>query len=70
MAIAKWHVVGHDAGPAVAVHAHRFPEHLDHLVLLSPAVFPELKPFSSLPADTVADISALDRNRELGLSAC
>jgi len=44
--IAKWHVVGHDAGSAVAVHyAHRFQEHVDHLALLSPAVFPELKPF-------------------------
>jgi len=44
--IAKWHVVGHDAGAAVAVHyAHRFQEHVDHLALLSPAVFPELKPF-------------------------
>jgi pimeloyl-ACP methyl ester carboxylesterase len=43
----KWHVVGHDAGSAVAIHyAHRFPERVDHLVLLSPAVFPELKPFS------------------------
>jgi len=42
----KWHVVGHDAGSAVAIHyAHRFPERVDHLVLLSPAVFPELKPF-------------------------
>jgi haloalkane dehalogenase len=41
-----WHVVGHDAGSAVAIHyAHRFPERVDHLVLLSPAVFPELKPF-------------------------
>jgi len=44
--IAKWHVVGHDAGSAIAVHyAHRFQEHVDHLALLSPAVFPELKPF-------------------------
>jgi pimeloyl-ACP methyl ester carboxylesterase len=42
----KWHIVGHDAGSAVAVHyAHRFSERVDHLVLLSPAVFPELKPF-------------------------
>lgn len=42
----KWHVVGHDAGSAVAIHyAHRFAERVDHLVLLSPAVFPELKPF-------------------------
>ena len=44
--IEKWHVVGHDAGTAVAVHyAHRFQEHVDHLVLLAPAIFPELKPF-------------------------
>jgi pimeloyl-ACP methyl ester carboxylesterase len=45
--IEKWHVVGHDAGSAVAVHyAFRFQERVDRLVLLSPAVFPELKPFS------------------------
>jgi pimeloyl-ACP methyl ester carboxylesterase len=38
--------VGHDAGSAVAVHyAYRFQERVDHLVLLSPAMFPELKPF-------------------------
>jgi pimeloyl-ACP methyl ester carboxylesterase len=44
--IEKWHVVGHDAGSAVAVHyAYRFQERVDHLVLLSPAMFPELKPF-------------------------
>jgi pimeloyl-ACP methyl ester carboxylesterase len=44
--IERWHVVGHDAGSAVAVHyAHRFQDRVDHLVLLSPAVFPELKPF-------------------------
>jgi pimeloyl-ACP methyl ester carboxylesterase len=44
--IARWHVVGHDAGSAIAVHyAHRFPDRVDHLALLSPAVFPELKPF-------------------------
>ena len=44
--IEKWHVVGHDAGSAVAVHyAHRYQERVDHLVLLSPALFPELKPF-------------------------
>jgi len=44
--IEKWHVVGHDAGSAVAVHyAYTFQEHVDHLVLLSPAMFPELKPF-------------------------
>lgn len=44
--IDKWHVVGHDAGSAVAVHyAYRFQERVDRLALLSPAVFPELKPF-------------------------
>jgi pimeloyl-ACP methyl ester carboxylesterase len=30
--IDKWHVVGHDAGSAIAVHyAHRFQEHVDRL---------------------------------------
>jgi len=44
--IEKWHVVGHDAGSAIAVHyAHRFQVRVDRLALLSPAVFPELKPF-------------------------
>jgi pimeloyl-ACP methyl ester carboxylesterase len=44
--IDKWHVVGHDAGSAIAVHyAYRFAQRVDHLALLSPAVFPELKPF-------------------------
>jgi pimeloyl-ACP methyl ester carboxylesterase len=44
--IEKWHVVGHDAGSAVAVHyAYRFQERVGRLVLLSPAMFPELKPF-------------------------
>ena len=44
--IDKWHVVGHDAGSAIAVHyAYRFQEHVDRLALLSPAMFPELKPF-------------------------
>lgn len=44
--ISKWHVVGHDAGSAIAVYyAHRFQDRVDHLALLSPAVFPDLKPF-------------------------
>jgi pimeloyl-ACP methyl ester carboxylesterase len=44
--ISKWHVVGHDAGSAIAVYyAHRFQNRVNHLALLSPAVFPELKPF-------------------------
>ena len=44
--IDKWHVVGHDAGSAVAVHyAYRFQKRVARLALLSPALFPELKPF-------------------------
>jgi pimeloyl-ACP methyl ester carboxylesterase len=44
--ISKWHVVGHDAGCAVAVHyAHRFPGRVERLGLLTPSLFPELKPF-------------------------
>jgi pimeloyl-ACP methyl ester carboxylesterase len=44
--IDKWHVVGHDAGSAIAVqYAHQFPERVERLALLSPALFPELKPF-------------------------
>jgi pimeloyl-ACP methyl ester carboxylesterase len=44
--IDQWHVVGHDAGSAVAVHyAYRYQQHVGRLALLSPAVFPELKPF-------------------------
>lgn len=44
--IEKWHVVGHDAGAAIAVHYARFfPQTVDRMVLLAPALFPELKPF-------------------------
>lgn len=44
--IEKWHVVGHDAGSAVAVYyTYRFQKHVDRLALLSPAIFPDLKPF-------------------------
>ncbi len=44
--IAKWHVVGHDAGCAIAVHyAHRFRDRVGRLALLSPALFPDLKPY-------------------------
>jgi pimeloyl-ACP methyl ester carboxylesterase len=49
--IDKWHVVGHDAGSVVAVHyAHYFPQHVACMALLSPALFPELKPFYVLEA--------------------
>jgi pimeloyl-ACP methyl ester carboxylesterase len=44
--VKKWHVVGHDAGSAVAVqYAGRFASRVGCLALLSPAIFPELKPF-------------------------
>jgi pimeloyl-ACP methyl ester carboxylesterase len=44
--ISKWHVVGHDAGCAIAVHyAHRFPDRVERLALLTPSMFPELRPF-------------------------
>jgi pimeloyl-ACP methyl ester carboxylesterase len=44
--IDKWHVVGHDAGCAIAVHyAHQHQEHVDCLALLTPSIFPDLEPF-------------------------
>lgn len=44
--IEEWHLVGHDAGCAVAVYyAHRFPNRVARLALLSPSIFPDLKPF-------------------------
>jgi pimeloyl-ACP methyl ester carboxylesterase len=45
--VEKWHLVGHDAGCAIAVHyAHQFPDHVGRLALLTPSIFPELRPFS------------------------
>jgi pimeloyl-ACP methyl ester carboxylesterase len=44
--ITQWHVVGHDGGSAVAAqYAHSFPENVSRLALLSPALFPDLKPY-------------------------
>jgi len=44
--IDKWHIVGHDAGCAIAAHyVHRFPDRVGRLALLSPSMFPDLKPF-------------------------
>ncbi len=49
--IKKWHVVGHDAGSAIAVqYAARFSQHVACLALMSPAIFPDLKPFYLLNA--------------------
>jgi pimeloyl-ACP methyl ester carboxylesterase len=44
--IEKWHMVGHDAGCAIAVeYAHCYPHRLGRLALLTPSIFPDLKPF-------------------------
>jgi pimeloyl-ACP methyl ester carboxylesterase len=49
--VKKWHVVGHDAGSAIAVqYAARFSRRVSCLALMSPAIFPELKPFYLLNA--------------------
>jgi pimeloyl-ACP methyl ester carboxylesterase len=49
--VKKWHVVGHDAGSAIAVqYAARFSPHVACLALMSPAIFPDLKPFCLLNA--------------------
>ena len=44
--IERWHVVGHDAGCAIGVmYAHRHPHRVRRLALLTPSIFPDLKPF-------------------------
>ncbi len=44
--IEKWHLVGHDAGCAIGVeYAHRHPQRVGRLALLTPSIFPDLKPF-------------------------
>ena len=49
--VEKWHVVGHDAGSAIAVqYAARFSSRVSCLALMSPAIFPDLKPFYLLNA--------------------
>ena len=49
--VTRWHVVGHDAGAAVAVnYAGHFSQYVSSLALLSPAIFPELEPFYLLNA--------------------
>jgi pimeloyl-ACP methyl ester carboxylesterase len=45
LGLAAWSVVGHDAGAVIAVHyAAAFPARLRRLALLSPPIFPELRP--------------------------
>ena len=44
--VKHWHVVGHDGGSAVAVqYAYLYPQQVDCLALLSPALLPDLEPF-------------------------
>jgi pimeloyl-ACP methyl ester carboxylesterase len=44
--IEKWNIVGHDAGCAIGVeYAHRYPRRVGRLALLTPSIFPDLKPF-------------------------
>jgi pimeloyl-ACP methyl ester carboxylesterase len=44
--IQRWHIVGHDGGCAIAVqYAHQFPKRVGCMALLSPALFPDLRPF-------------------------
>jgi len=44
--IDRWHLAGHDAGCAIAVrYAHRHPERVGKLALLTPSIFPDLEPF-------------------------
>jgi pimeloyl-ACP methyl ester carboxylesterase len=44
--IDRWHVVGHDAGSAIAVYyAHLYGARVNCLSLLAPALFPELRPY-------------------------
>jgi pimeloyl-ACP methyl ester carboxylesterase len=45
-AVKKWHVVGHDAGAAIAAcYAGNYARNVACLALLSPAILPDLKPF-------------------------
>ncbi|WP_109487065.1 alpha/beta fold hydrolase [Occallatibacter savannae] len=44
--VQRWHVVGHDGGCAIAVqYAHLFRKRVGCMALLSPAIFPDLRPF-------------------------
>jgi pimeloyl-ACP methyl ester carboxylesterase len=46
LGIEQWHVVGHDAGCAVGVeYVHRYPQRVSRLALLTPSIFPDLKPY-------------------------
>jgi pimeloyl-ACP methyl ester carboxylesterase len=60
--VQRWHVVGHDGGAAVAVqYARLFPERVQCLALLSPAIFPDLQPFfllNLLRKPVVGEVSA------------
>ncbi|HXU46265.1 MAG TPA: alpha/beta hydrolase [Thermoanaerobaculia bacterium] len=62
LGLPAWSVVGHDAGAVVAVHfAARFPDRVTKLALLSPPIFPELRPpwfFRLLRTPGLGDLAA------------
>ena len=62
LGLADWSVVGHDAGAVIAVHyAAAFPRRLRRLALLSPPIFPELRPprlFRALRLPVAGDLLA------------
>jgi pimeloyl-ACP methyl ester carboxylesterase len=44
--VRRWSLVGHDAGSAIAVvYAHLFPESVNRLALISPVLFPDIRPY-------------------------
>jgi pimeloyl-ACP methyl ester carboxylesterase len=62
LAIPRWHVVGHDAGAAIAVHyAAAHADRVARLVLMSAPVFPEFDPpwfFRLLRLPVAGDLAA------------
>jgi pimeloyl-ACP methyl ester carboxylesterase len=62
LGLADWHLVGHDAGAALAVHyAAHYPDRVRRLALISPPVFPDFTPpwfFRLLRRSLVGDLVA------------
>lgn len=47
LGVARWHLVGHDAGCAVAVeYTHQYPQRVARAAFLTPSIFPDLRPFA------------------------
>lgn len=62
LGVPSWHVIGHDAGAALAVHyAVAFPRAVGRLVLVSPPVFPQFRriwPFQLLQKKVLGEVLA------------